>query len=112
MTIDLKSMTKKELEKLAQNVERQLERLKKQDLKKARDAAEKAAAAHGFKLSDIVGGGAAPATKPRKAKPKAAGVAKYANPADSGQTWTGKGRQPKWFKDALAAGKSPESMEL
>lgn len=111
MAIDLKSMTKKELEKLAQNVERQLERLKKQDLKKARDAAEKAAAAHGFQLSDILGG-AAPAAKTRKAKPKAAGVAKYANPADSNQTWTGKGRQPQWFKDAVAAGKSPESMEL
>ena len=40
------------------------------------------------------------------------GVAKYANPADKSQTWTGKGRQPQWYKDAVAAGTDPKTMEI
>lgn len=110
MKIDLKTLTRGELNKLARDVERQLNRLKKQDMKKARDAAEKAAAAHGFKLTEIVGG--ATKAKTTAAKPKKPGKMKYANPNDPSQQWTGKGRQPQWFKDAIAAGKSPEAMEI
>ncbi|MBT8410687.1 MAG: H-NS histone family protein, partial [Octadecabacter sp.] len=35
-----------------------------------------------------------------------------ANPADPSQQWTGKGRQPNWYKAAIEAGKSPESMAI
>jgi len=110
MAKDIKSMSRKDLEKLAQDIEKQLEKLKTQELKQAREAAEKAAAALGFSLSDLVGtsGGARKTRKPRAKDPKA-GIAKYADPADPSRTWTGKGRQPQWFKDALAAGKTPET---
>ena len=40
------------------------------------------------------------------------GVAKYANPADPNQTWTGRGRQPAWVKQALAEGKDLSSMAI
>jgi len=52
-----------------------------------------------------------PARK-KKTGPKNKAPAKYKNPADESQTWTGKGRQPQWFKDAMAAGKSPEALEI
>ena len=111
MTIDLKTMSRKELEKLAVNVEKALEKLRKKDLKKVRQEMEKIAAAHGVSVSDVLGGSPARKTKAKAAaKPKSA--PKYANPADKAQTWTGKGRQPEWFKTAVAAGKSPESMAL
>ncbi len=29
---------------------------------------------------------------------------------DAGNTWTGHGKRPNWFKDALAGGKSPEDL--
>lgn len=63
---------------------------------------------HGFALEDFAGGKAGKAAK--AASPK--GAAKYANPADASQTWTGRGRQPNWVKDALAAGKSLDSMAI
>lgn len=107
MEIDLKSMTRKELEKHARDVEKALERLRKKDLKKVRDEMEKLAAAHGVSVEDVLGG----AVKTRKT-PKAKSAAKYANPADTSKTWTGKGRQPDWFKSAIAAGKTPESMAI
>ena len=54
-------------------------------------------------LDDLIGGTTAKGTK---------GVPKYANPADPSQTWTGRGRKPKWVNDALSAGKSLESLAI
>ncbi len=111
MKAELRKMTRKELEKLKLDVEKALERVEVREMKTALAAAEKAAAAHGFSLSEITGE-TTPA-KPKKRKTsKNAGTPKYRNPADKTQTWTGKGRQPTWFKDALTAGKTPEAMEI
>lgn len=111
MKADLKSMTRKELEKLKVDVEKALEKLKEKDRKAALAAAEKAAAAHGFALSEITGE-TAPRSRRAKSGPKKVSPPKYRNPANPEQTWTGKGRQPEWFKSALAAGTTPDSMEI
>jgi DNA-binding protein H-NS len=42
------------------------------------------------------------------AKTKPASVAKYSD--GQGRTWSGIGKRPGWFKDALAAGKSPADL--
>lgn len=113
MTIDLKSMTRKELEKLKSNVEKALEKVTVKEMKAARDAAEKAAAAHGFSLKDFVGGEAPKKRGPKPKKgPRTTAPAKYKNPADASQTWTGKGRQPNWFKDAVTGGTDPKALEI
>ncbi|MEO1641598.1 MAG: H-NS histone family protein, partial [Pseudomonadota bacterium] len=113
MKTDLKSMSRKELEKLKSNIDKALARLDAKDKKAALAAAEKAAAAHGFLLSELAGGAAAkPGRKKPGPKPKTASVPKYKNPSDPSQTWTGKGRQPEWFKAAIAAGTSPDKMEI
>lgn len=39
---------------------------------------------------------------------KRAGVVKYRD--DQGNTWTGHGRRPQWFIDAVASGKRPEDL--
>jgi DNA-binding protein H-NS len=39
-------------------------------------------------------------------KLKSASVPKYRHPENADQTWSGKGRQPEWMKEALAAGQS------
>ncbi len=49
--------------------------------------------------------GAAP-TRTRAPRPP-----KYRDP-DSDKTWTGQGREPKWFTAALALGATRESMEI
>jgi DNA-binding protein H-NS len=54
-------------------------------------------------LADLLSG--------RKAR-KSSGAPKYANPADRSQTWTGRGRKPGWVIEALAAGKSLDSMAI
>lgn len=109
MKTDLNTMTRKELEKLKANVEKALAKLAEKDKKAALAAAQKAAAAHGFSLEEITGDAA-----PRKVKsaPKKSSEPKYKNPADDTQTWTGKGRQPEWFKAAIASGTTPDAMEI
>lgn len=111
MTQDLKKMSKKQLEKLKKDVEKALAGLATKEKREAKKAAEKAVAKYGFSLADITGGAAAPA-KAAKRTVKKASPAKYANPDNAEQTWTGKGRQPQWFKAAVDAGKDPASMEI
>lgn len=104
MAIDLTGMSRKELEKLQADVEKAIQQVAKTEIKDARKAAEKAAAKFGFTLAEIAGGG--------KAVKKQPAAAKFANPEDSSQTWSGRGRQPQWYKTAISAGKTPEEMEI
>lgn len=52
----------------------------------------------GFEMADLYGD-APKVTKEKKTVPP-----KYRNPADAAQTWTGRGRKPKWVVEALASG--------
>lgn len=57
------------------------------------------------------GGGSATPKKPRKAAAKrSAGKVppKYRNPANEKETWTGRGRPPRWLAAELAAGRKLE----
>lgn len=52
----------------------------------------------------------ASATKPAKKAKRKAGAGRVKFRDDNGNTWTGHGRRPQWFLDALAAGKSPDQL--
>lgn len=114
MQIDLKSMSRKDLEKHLKDVEAAIEWAAERDRREAKKAAELAAAEFGFSLDELDDD--APAKgKYRKGKnksPKMPSKPMYANPADSSQTWTGKGRQPNWYREAIEKGISPESMKI
>ncbi|MBA4351241.1 MAG: transcriptional regulator, partial [Rhodobacter sp.] len=62
------------------------------------------ARAMGFSLAELTG-----TVAPRKRAPA---TAKYANPADASDTWSGRGRKPRWFAEALAKGKKPEDLAV
>ena len=83
--------------------------VEKTEMKEAKKAAEKAAAKYGFSLAELTAGAK---VGRRKGAAKSPGVAKFANPADPSQTWTGKGRQPAWYKAALEAGTDPSTLEI
>ena len=69
--------------------------------KEALAAVEAKAVEMGFSLSELTGG----------AKPKGTKSApKYCHPENPALTWTGKGRQPNWVKDALANGTALEDL--
>lgn len=100
MTIDLDALSRDELKKLISDAEKALKSLDVRRRAEAKRAAEEAARQFGFSLEEVV------TSKGSK------GVAKYANPADPSQTWTGKGRKPKWVIDELESGKTVEDLEI
>jgi len=101
MTTDLNAMSRKELTKLRADVDKALTSVSDRERKTALDAAERVAAEHGFSLEDLTGIAGAKG-KGRKAK----GAAKYRNPSNPEQTWSGKGRRPNWINEADAAGRN------
>ncbi len=60
---------------------------------------------YGVTPEELFGGASA-------AKTTAKGAPKYANPDNPDQTWTGRGRQPQWLKDALKSGKSMDDLAI
>lgn len=108
MAIDLSEMGRKDLMSLRAEIEKTLRNLHKKEKKNALAAAQKVAAGFGFSLEELT-------SKRAPGQPAAKGAStapKYANPEDESQTWTGKGRQPNWFKSAIAAGKTAEDLEI
>ncbi|WP_395005996.1 H-NS family nucleoid-associated regulatory protein [Cypionkella sp.] len=104
MTIDINDLSLKELKDLQSQVAKAISSFEDRKRKEAIAELEEIARAKGFSLADLTG-----VSVSRKRSPA---VAKYANPADASDTWSGRGRKPRWFNDALAAGKSPEDLSL
>lgn len=112
MAVDLKSMTPKQLEKLASDVAKEIAMRATRQRDAAMKAAAKAAKEHGFDLSDLLGDAPKKRGRKKSGPKKPALPPKYKNPSDANQTWSGRGRQPDWYKAAIAAGKSPKSLEI
>lgn len=107
MKTDIKAMSEKELLKLRADVDKALARIAKDKRDEALKAASDAAKKFGYDLGELVGKTAAKVQAKARAKPaarKSKAPAKYKNPDDASQTWSGRGRQPQWYKDAVANG--------
>jgi DNA-binding protein H-NS len=103
--MNLDDLTLEELKSLQNDVAVALYNFEKR--KKAEALAEIKSLAHakGFSLDELLGGEAA------KGK-RAPAVAKYADPANPDNTWSGRGRKPKWLVAQLDQGKSVEDFAL
>lgn len=112
MSVDLKSMTLPQLEKLQKKVEQAIVTAQSRRTKDALAAVEKVSKEYGVSLDELLGA-KAPKAKKRGPKPgvkRGKAAPKFKNPADAAQTWTGKGRQPTWYRDAIAGGASPDDL--
>lgn len=118
MSIDLSGLSPKELASLiSQAQKRQTVIAKRTPITKVRSRILKFAKAEGYSLEELFGAdGATVPTRGRVARkpgPTAGRKlgkvpAKYRNPANSKETWTGRGKQPRWLAAYVAAGKKPE----
>ena len=102
----LEGMSREGLIDLKARIDIQLEKLEAQRKADALEAARKAAEEFGFSLEELSG------VRKQGKGTLVKGMPKYAHPNDATKTWTGKGRKPKWFDEALAAGITPEQMEI
>lgn len=102
--IDLDNMSLDALKDLQREVNKAVATFENRKRKEALAALEEKARQFGFTMAELTG------TKiPRQ---RSASVAKYANPANPSDTWTGRGRKPKWFMEAIESGKTEADMAV
>ena len=104
-SIDLDSLSLAELKTLQKDVTKAIAELSSRKRTEAMQALEAHAKELGFSLAELTG-----AKKTRKSSGPVG--AKYRHPENAEVTWSGRGRQPAWYKNAVAAGKTPESMAV
>lgn len=102
--VNLESLSLDELKKLRKDVEDAIsnfeERRKAEVLKRLDAVAQQ----EGFSLEQLTG--------VRVRKSGSISTPKYANPENPAQTWTGRGRKPKWAEQALASGKTLDDLKI
>ncbi|MBS0431746.1 MAG: H-NS histone family protein [Proteobacteria bacterium] len=101
MAVDLKTMNHTQLNELIKRAESRKNDLRKQSVAKVRAKVDALIKAEGFTFAELYGG--------RRGK-RGKVAPKYRNPANPSETWSGRGKRPRWFNAALKAGKSEKGM--
>ncbi len=109
----LEGLTVADLDKVITEAERHREARRGSAKKELVEEFRAKAEAMGLSLAELVGGSAqasrppGKARQPRKGASTASPQVKYRNP-DTGETWSGRGRAPKWMTLAQERGRSRE----
>jgi DNA-binding protein H-NS len=107
MAVDIKNLNHTQLSELINKAQARQNELRKEKVGKLREKVLALIKAEGYAFEDIFGG--ARATTKRRGGTVAP---KYRNPADPEQTWSGRGKRPRWFNDALKAGKKEKDLAI
>lgn len=99
-------MNYKDIPKAIKILERVGKAKENQERRKAQEELRKTAREHGFDLEELVAG-----ATPRRGGGGGKVPPKYRDP-DSGKTWTGRGRKPKWVEEKLAEGRDMEEFRI
>jgi len=99
------SLSLSELQQLKHHVEKKIDGRAKQERAALIEKIDAMAKEKGFGGIDALMG--AEDTEPAKAKRKPV-EPKYRNPANHEDTWSGRGRKPRWMEELLSAGGTPE----
>lgn len=105
-SIDLNSLSAEELRQLMANAERTLRDRHQQRILGLRKEAEELASSLNMSVAELFG-----LEKTSKLTSKKL-PAKFINPANPAQTWTGRGKRPHWLADALARGEPLEKFSV
>ena len=112
MSIDLSTLSPRELGTLITTAQkRQAALAKRAPIAQIRGKLTRLAKAEGYTIEELFGGAAAAAATPRKAAAPARGrklgkvAPKYRNPQNPKETWTGRGKQPRWLAAYTAKGR-------
>ena len=103
--MNLDNLSLQELKTLQSDVAVAIANFEKRKKAEALAEVKAVAQAKGFSLDELLG------TASTKSK-RGPVPAKYADPANPDNTWSGRGRKPKWMVEALANGSSPEDFAI
>lgn len=103
-SIKLDTLSLKDLKKLQKEIVRAIDTAEERQKAGAREQVEALAKKLGYTLTELAEGKGKSKRSP--AKPK------YRHPENPALTWSGRGRKPQWFTEALGAGKTPEDLAI
>ncbi|MER2514728.1 MAG: H-NS histone family protein [Nitrosomonas ureae] len=103
--MELSNFTLAELKNLLQALPEEIKRREKDGKAQARKDLDAFAAERGFSLEELLGN-----AKAKKERPPVA--AKYRHPQNADLQWTGRGRQPKWIVEFIAAGGTLDQLSI
>ena len=106
MSINLKTLSVEELKSLQKSIVDEIDSRGKEERQKLVQEFRDKAKAMGISLEELL--------NEHKGKVRATGkvAAKYANPANPEQTWTGRGKRPLWVGECLANGKTLDDLKV
>ena len=114
MMVDISEMSREELRAAREAKAAELRELEKAEanynvrrLDELKAEIEERLKSEGFAWSDMFGSGSR-----KSGRRNAPSTPKYRHPENPEKTWTGRGRQPGWFKEAIEAGGTPEDMAV
>jgi DNA-binding protein H-NS len=107
--MDLSNMSSAQLRDLRKQLERELKKRESEDLAKAREQILAIAQSVGVPVTELIGNGLRAG---KSGKGGGTVAARFRNPADASQQWTGRGRQPKWVREWVDAGKSIDGLRI
>lgn len=103
--MDLSNLSSAQLRDLQKQLERELKKREGEDRTKAREQILAIAQSVGVPVKDLIGNAV-------RVKTSGTVAARYRNPADASQQWTGRGRQPKWVKEWVDSGKALDGLRI
>ena len=103
--MDLNNLTLAELKERQKAIALAIKNFPEKAKTAARTELEAKARELGYSMKDLLGTG-------MNTRKKCLVVVRYRSPENPSLTWTGAGRRPNWFLEALASGKSPKDLEI
>lgn len=116
MPIDINNLSAKELESLISQAKKRKTTLnKRKPITAVRKKLAQQAKNEGYTIAELFGNGSSPVREPRAASKGAARktrrslgkvAPKYRNPENASETWSGRGKQPRWLAAYTDAGRN------
>lgn len=104
-TINVEKLSLKELVVLDQKLKVAIAEARTRERAEVKMKLTELAGKHGFSISELIGARGRGVSKSK-------GVAKYANPDNQNETWTGRGRRPTWVVSRMKKGAKLSDFEI
>lgn len=109
MAINLDSLSPAELQALIKSAEAQMQSARKNHIQEVRTKIEGLLKSAGLNIDEVYPRRGGQGSK----GPRAAVAPKYRNPENPAQTWSGRGKRPLWFSEAMKKkGVTADSMRI
>ncbi len=106
MSVDLSTMSHEELSALIQAAGEQQKRKLREKIGEVRRKLTAAAKEEGYTIEELFGFSKGTEISRKKVEPK------YRNTANPDETWSGRGKRPRWMEAAIATGKKQEDFKI